>query len=52
MKATAYTKMIEKARERRAKMRALRESGKTLKEIARRYGCSTQRIHQILSARQ
>lgn len=48
MELSDYHKMIKQARARKARMIAMRQSGKTLTEIATKYGCSKQRVHQIL----
>jgi len=39
----------DKARDRLADMAALREEGHTLEKIARSYGISRQRVHQLIA---
>jgi len=38
----------DKARDRLAAMAALREEGKTLEKIAKSYGITRQRVHQLM----
>jgi len=42
-------KQQDQARDRLADMAALREEGKTLEQIARSYGISRQRVHQLIA---
>lgn len=49
MKTSDYHTMIRRARVRHARMAQLRSEGMSLPDIGKRFNCSKQRVHQILT---
>ena len=50
MRGEAYILWLRQQAQRRVEIKKLRKAGKTLEEIARTFGISRARVHQIVNA--